>query len=97
MIPRDGILKLSDHQVGKAVAIEIAERRRVVKCRQHGEVTTEPQCRRRACADVLKPVHATRFRIIGFDLRSDDQIEIAVAVDITKRRNRFGPEIDAVE
>ncbi len=41
VIPIDPALKLSNDQIRQAVAIEIAERRRIVEGGQHGEVTAE--------------------------------------------------------
>ncbi len=97
VIPRDGILKLSHHEIGEPVAIEIAERGRVVKCGQDVEVAAQPQGRRGARADILEPVQPAGPGVVGLDLRADDQIEIAVPVDVRERRDGLGAEVDPIE
>ena len=68
-----------------------------MKRRQYGEVSAQAKGWRSARADVFEPVHPTRLGIVGLDLGADNDVQIAVAVDVAKCRDRFRPQIDVVE
>ena len=64
---------------------------------QHGEVPAQPKRRSRTCADVFEPVQTAGLWIVGLDLRADDDVEIAIAIDVAERGDRLGAQIDVIE
>src|SRR5690606_14296711 len=87
----------AEEQVEVAVAVQVRERGRVVVEPGEGERVGQPEHGPLRVPRVLEDDLARRVERGRVELRGDEEVEIAVPVDVARLDDRLGAEVDPVQ
>jgi hypothetical protein len=85
---------LAKHEIRGSVTIEIAERGRLVKPAGDRQRPAKHERGCRCTSNILEPVDARRLLRLRVELVREQQIQVAVAIEVNDRGNALAADID---